>query len=130
MGEEPKNTEVSVTGPGGVGARFLNLPLKEVAMLILAAGMSYSAMMLYQHEANAQTQKQELAATLKESNKTIADALRESNASQKEQTTAVVNAINRLERRTAEVACLSDPAMKNRPDARQFCKNITARDDR
>lgn len=132
MTEEEATSAQEVSGsvgPSGVSGRAKGYRLVDLIWLPMVLAMGYTSMTLYQHDSVAQEQKRELAATLKDSNRTIADALKESNASQKEQTTAIVNALNRLEKRTAEVACLSDPAMKNRADARDFCRRL-ARDDR
>lgn len=87
---------------------------------------------LYFHEATAQQDKAQTAATLAKSNAEIASALKENNKilvdAMKEQSMNTLNALGRLTSATKEIACLSDPAMKNRNDARDFCKRITRED--
>ena len=103
--------------------------LIDLIWLPMVFGVGYTALTLYNHEATAQTEKQIIAVQMKESNKAMVDALKESNV-------ITVNAIKELtiEQKKAtnaikEIACLSDPAMKNRQDAREFCKRMS-RDDR
>ena len=87
------------------------------------------AWVVWQHHAEAKDETKAVAAVLKESNKAIADALKENNA-------ATVRAFEKMteEQRKStdairEIACLSDPSMRNRNDAREFCKRIS-RDSR
>jgi hypothetical protein len=56
--------------------------------------------------------------SLKESNSHTVEALKAMTVEQKKSTSAI-----------REIACLNDPVMKNRSDAREFCKRM-ARDDR
>lgn len=114
--------------------------LNTFATIMSLVGTCCIGVFLYFHEATAQSQRSELAATLKESQKVIADTLKESNAqfiqSMKEDRAtaleaqrAVVNELKKGANASKETACLLDPAMKNRTDAREFCKRIV-RDDR
>lgn len=95
---------------------------------------------VYFHEVGAQQDKARVAATLQRSNADIAGALKESNQAivqaLKESNANTLGAIRDLttEQRRAVTAikegnCLQDPAIRNRQDAREFCKRIT-RDDR
>lgn len=94
----------------------------------------------YFHEVGAQQDKATVASTLQKSNADIAGALKESTSAMvhalKESNTNTLNALRELttEQKKSTVAiregnCLQDPAMRNRPDARDFCKRLT-RDDR
>lgn len=103
--------------------------LVDLIWFPLACGVAYCCVALYQHNADAKDDKANLAATLKESNSSIAASLKESNAN----VTAAMKEIAGEQRRSTnamkEVACLSDPAMRTRGDARDFCKRMS-RDDR
>lgn len=77
-----------------------------------------------QHYVEAKDNEKSNATIAKENNKALTDTLKESNA-------AFVRAIEALtiEQRRAtvaakEIACLNDPVMRNRADARDFCKRL------
>ena len=103
--------------------------LNTIATLITMFAVCILAVYLHFHEVNAQQDKAQVATTLQKSNADVAAILKENNLAQKEQTQAIVSAINRLSARATEIACLSDPSMKNRTDARDFCRRM-ARDER
>ncbi len=103
--------------------------LNTIATVCTLLGVCIMGVYLHFHEVNAQTEKVQVAETLRKSNADIANILKESNTLQREQAQAIVKALEKVERRTAEVACLQDPSMKNRNDAREFCRRM-ARDDR
>ena len=98
--------------------------LNTVATLITMFAVCIIGVYIHFHEANAQSEKVQVAETLRKSNADIANILKEANAIQKEQAQAIVKALEKVERRAAEVACLSDPSMKNRQDARDFCRRM------
>lgn len=113
----------------GQKIRTKNYRLLDLIWLPVFLGVAYCCLILYQHDASAKDDKATLAATLKESNANIAAALKENNSN-------MVNAIKEIaveQRRSTnaikEVACLNDPAMQHRNDARDFCKRMS-RDDR
>ncbi len=103
--------------------------LNTIATVCTLLGVCIIGVYLHFHEVNAQTEKAQVAATLQKSNVDIAAILKEATQAQREQGQAIVKALERVERRAAEVACLSDPTMKNRNDAREFCRRMS-RDDR
>lgn len=128
MAEQSPDQEIDLQ-IAGQHVRTKGYRLLDLIWLPMILGIGYIGLTLQQHDANAKDDKATLAATLKESNANIAQALKENN-------TNMVNAIKEIateQRRstsaTKEVACLSDPLMKNRPDAREFCKRMN-RDDR
>ena len=107
--------------------------IATVTTLVLVAVFG---VFLYFHEVNAQQEKAHIAGVLQQSNSIVAEALKQSNKAVtdalKELAQEQRNAIVEQKRSTnaiKEVACLSDPAMKNRNDARDFCKRMS-RDDR
>ena len=124
--ENGKEVDLEVAGQK---IRAKGYRLLDLIWLPLVLGVAYTCLTLYNHEATAQQEKQSIAVQLKESNKAMVDALKESNMTTvnaiKELTTEQKKATNAIR----EVACLADPALKNRSDARDFCKRIT-RDDR
>ena len=126
MGEDDKEVEAEIAGQK---FRAKNYRLIDLIWLPLVLGVAYIALTLYQHEASAQSEKAMIANTLKESNHTIAEALKESNKVTAEAIKQNTQEIRRATSKLTEIACISDPAMKNRQDAREFCKRIS-RDDR
>lgn len=126
MSENDQELDVEIAGQK---VRTKGYRLTDLIWLPLLFGVGYICLSLYQHEATAQTSTSSVVSALKESNAATVTAIKESN----------VNTVKALEALTAEqkkstnamkeIACLSDPAMKNRSDARDFCKRMS-RDDR
>ena len=111
--------------------------IATVTTMVLVATLG---VFLYFHEVNAQQDKARLAGTLEQSNSIVAEALKQSNKAVTDalkelaiEQRRATDAINAEQRRSTnamkEIACLNDPVMRNRGDARDFCKRI-ARDDR
>lgn len=125
---------------GGQKVRAKGYRLIDLIWLPMIFGIAYICLTLYQHDASAQKGDTAVAKQLTESNQIISNSLRESNKTMvdalKENNANTVQALRELtlEQRKAtsaikEIACLSDPSMRNRGDAREFCKRM-ARDDR
>lgn len=113
----------------GAEARTKGYRLMDLVWLPMVLGIAWLIMTHISHAADTKDEKAALARALTESNATIAATLKESNA-------ATVQAIREMaaEQRKStdairEIACLSDPAIKNRGDAREFCKRMS-RDSR
>lgn len=124
----------------GQKVRTKGYRLVDLIWLPMVLGISYTCLTIFQHEASAQQDKAHVAATLAKSNNDIAGALKENSATLaaalKENNANTLQAIRELtiEQRKAtdavrEIACLSDPNLKNASNAREFCKRIT-RDSR
>lgn len=127
MANGDQNVEVSnpILGSFKVSGQNLNTIFTVFGFIILVL----VAWVLWSHHADAKDNEKNFAVVLKESNKVIADALKENNAT-------IVRTLDKMteEQRKStdairEIACLSDPAMRNRQDARDFCKRIS-RDSR
>lgn len=114
--------------------------LNTIATVCTLIGVCVLGVFVYYHEVSAQSDKVNVAATLQKSNTDISNALKESNTALvnalKESNANTLGALKELtteQRRSTqaikEIACLNDPAMKNRNDARDFCKRM-ARDER
>ena len=126
-----KDTEVSLTGPGGWGAKMRNVDLRTFMLILTLLAAIGAGAIGWHHEVNAQTQKNELATTLKESNKAIADALKEATAAQKERDNTFIQAVKELsteqKKMTVQITignCMNEQAMKGRQDAREVCRRI------
>lgn len=137
MTDDDKEIDLEIAGQK---VRARGYRLIDLVWLPLVLGMAYCAMMAYQQEARAQVDKATLAKALKDSNDNSAQVARESNTAVvnalKEANENTVRALDRLttEQRKStdgirEIACLSDPALRNRPDAREICKRL-GRSDR
>lgn len=99
--------------------------IATVATMVLVCVLG---VFLYYHEVAAQQDKATLAKTLSESNGIVAKALEQSNKTMTEALKELTIEQRRSTSAMKEIACLSDPAMKNRPDARDFCKRISGAD--
>lgn len=126
MGDSDQELDVKIAGQE---VRTKGYRLTDLIWLPMGLGIAYACMSLYNHEATAQSDKAMLANTLKESNGQIAQALKESNLRTAEAIERMAVEQKRATSAMREVACLSDPVMRNRSDAREFCKRM-ARDDR
>ena len=111
--------------------------IATMATLILVSALGVGG---YFHEATAQAERAanhverikinaDIAGALKESNNAVVQALRENNTN----TLKAIESLTYEQRKAAsamrEIACLSDPAIKNQTNARDFCKRMS-RDDR
>ncbi len=122
MPDDPQG-ELDVTAPGGFGFRSKGYRVMDLVCLLTAAGVVAGAYYVrgyaaeYENNAKAVTQ----------SNEKVVQALRENN----EKTNAALEKLNDRQRQSndvmREIACLLDPALKNRQDARDVCKRL-ARD--
>ena len=95
----------------------------------------FIAWVLWLHHAQAGDEKVQakenariVSEALKESNKAVAEALKESNVNTVKAIEALSLEQKRSTRAMKEIACLNDPAMRFRSDARDFCKRMS-RDD-
>lgn len=137
MAAETGELDVEVAGQK---VRAKGYRLVDLIWLPMVLGIAYTCLSLFQHEAGAQQDKAQVAATLAKSNSDIANALKENSSTLasalKENNSNTLQAIRELtiEQKKAtdavrEIACLSDPNMRNSANAREFCKRIT-RDSR
>lgn len=114
---------------GGQKIRTKGYRLIDLIWLPMILAMGYIGLLLQNHVAAAEKDGAVIAVAAKEANKALVDAIKESNSA----TVAALRDLTTEQRRSTnaikEVACLSDPSMKNRGDARDFCKRMS-RDDR
>lgn len=120
-----KDKEIGVTGPGGVSLRAKGYRIMDLAMVVLSIGFAYGAWELKAHAGDSERQSAAIVKSINEANAAVVQSLKESNA-------ATVQALKEMtveqKKATAairEIACLNDPAMRNRPDAREFCKRVS-----
>lgn len=126
--EETQTGEVGLTGPGGIGLRAKGYRLMDIAWVVLAAAVIYGAWELKAHAGDSAHQSAAIVKSINEANAAVVNSMKESNA-------ATVKALQDMttEQRKAnatmrEIACLSDPAVKNRTDAREFCRRMAGID--
>lgn len=124
MPDENDGKEIDLT-IGGQTVRAKGYRLVDLVWPILGAGLIYIGFTLYHHAEAGDEGQKKTAEVLRESNKALLEALKENNAN-------TVRALEQLatEQRkgtsaTKEVACLNDPMMKDRRDARDFCKRVS-----
>lgn len=129
VAEEEGTGTLEVDGPGGLKARAKGYRLIDLIWLPMVLGIGWLVMVQISHAADTKEEKAAIAKALTESNTTIANALKESNA----MTVQAIKDLATEQRRSTdairEIACLSDPAIRNRGDAREFCKRMS-RDSR
>ena len=128
MADENRDKEIELTIAGQHG-RAKGYRLLDLIWLPMLLAVSYTAFTLYHHEATAQNVGKDVAASVREANKDVVNALKESNSA----TVKAIDALATEQKKSTivmrEMVCLSDPTMRNRSDAREFCKRIS-RDDR
>lgn len=107
--------EVDVAGQK---VRARGYRLIDLVWLPMFLGIGWLIVIQQGHTADSKDEKIAMAQAAKEANQAVVRALQELVAEQKRSTNAA-----------KEVACLNDPVMRNRQDAREFCKRM-ARDDR
>ena len=109
--------------------------LVDLAWLPLLLLVTYIASMLYQHEAHSQADVKaavdastSVVNAMKENNRALVDALKESN----QNTLGAIREFTVEQRKSTnamrETTCLLDPAVKDRRDAREFCKRMVLGD--
>ena len=123
------NAEVALTGPGGLGLRAKGYRLVDLVFILGACGLIWGAWELKAHAGDSEKQSAAIVKSINDANAALVGSMKESNA-------ATVKALQELtaEQKKStnamrEIACLSDPTMRNRPDARDFCKRMS-RDER
>lgn len=119
--------QVEVTGPG-FGVKTSGVKLTEWIWLPIVLMIGWLVQTQYAHGVDTKDEKAAVANKLVESQKIIADSLRESNNNNAAIMREVVQELKRNTKAVSEVACLSDPAMKNRQDAREACKRLVGSD--
>ena len=129
-GDETQTGEIEFKGPAGVGLRTKGYRLMDIAWLILGAAIIFGAWELRAHAGDSSAQSAAIVKSITEANSAIVQALKEQQAVAKESNVETVRALQRLTRTKSEANCLLDPLMRNRPDAREFCKRVSGRDDR
>ena len=123
--------DIELGAPGGFFAKARNIDTRTALLFAVFVAVCATGSIVLHHEVNAQNQKTELAQTLKESNKAIAEALKEPTAAQKERDNAFIQAqkdvTQELKRATVQITignCMNEQAMKGRSDAREACRRI------
>jgi hypothetical protein len=107
------------------GYRLIDLLLVPMALLL-----TLNWHMIREHAAYAQDNNAAKAVqqAIKESNAAMVQVLKESNASTVEAIKLLAAEQKKTTKTIQEVACLSDPAMRGRLDAREFCKRMVRSD--
>ena len=118
-GDEQKEVDVEIAGQK---VRAKGYRLMDLLWIIVVAGAGYY---LYQHDAAAQAEKQNISQSVKEANVAVVQAIRENNTATVEAIQAMTTELKKASSAQRETACLLDPAIKNKPDARDFCKRMT-----
>lgn len=135
---ENPNAEVAFTASptAGLGVRAKGYRLVDLLFIIGALGLVWGAWELKAHAGDSEKRDAAIVQSIKEGNAAFVQALKEAGTQAKESNSATVKALQDVtteqKKSTSamrEIACLSDPAMKNRPDAREFCRRM-ARDER
>lgn len=127
--DEAKELDLTIAGQH---VRTKGYRLLDLIWLPMVLGIAWICMTLYTHQTEAQTIANKVADVLEKSNANIARVLKESGDQHAQ---AVKEMAIEQKKATAvlqEMTCLLDPALKNRPDARQICERLVRnhRDDR
>ena len=124
MAEENGSGELDVTAPGGFGFRSKGYRVMDLVCLLTAAGMVAGAYYVRGYAAEYENN----AKGIRESSDKVVKAVEEAS----KQNTDVIKQMALEHRRSndimQEMACLLDPALKNRNDARDVCKRLVRSD--
>ena len=126
MGEDENDVDLEVAGQK---FRAKNYRLIDLIWLPMVLSLGWICMTLYTHQVDAQATAKTVADVLEKSNANIAKVLKEAGDQHADAVKQVLVEGKKQTRILTEMACLADPAMKNRGDAREFCKRMS-RDDR
>lgn len=129
MAEDENGKSLEVDGPGGLKARMKGYKLQDIILVPMLLGIGYLVMVHHGHAADTKEEKAAVAKAITDSNATIANALKENNANTLQALRELAAEQRKSTDAVREIACLSDPAMRNRGDAREFCKRMS-RDSR
>ncbi len=124
------DSELSLTGPGGLGARAKGYRLIDLIWLPMLLGIGYIALTLYNHQVEAKDEKVTIANTLKESNANIAAALKESQADVAKSMREIAEQQRRANEIGREQTCLLTLPPDRRTNAGDFCKRLSRERDR
>ena len=127
---EEEQRELALNGPGGIGIRAKGYRLMDIAWVLIACAVGWMAWELKAHAGDSDKQSAAIVKSITDANSAIVQALKEQQAVAKESNAETVRVLQRLTRTQAEANCLLDPLMKNRADAREFCKRVSGRDER
>ena len=123
--ETQDNRELALNGPGGLGIRAKGYRLMDLGMIIMSLGFAWGAWELKAHAGDSERQTTAIVKSINDANTAMVQSLKESNS-------ATVKALQEMTKEqkhgTAamrEIACLTDPTMRNRQDAREFCRRIS-----
>lgn len=127
--EEKSDSELALSGPGGLGFRAKNYRVMDLVCLLTAAGVI--AVAYYNRSYAAEYEK--TAKAMEQNSEKIIQQLKENSDKNTEIQKQQTEVLRRLVDAMKESNCLSDPALKNRADAREICKRLNrngGRDDR
>ena len=119
-----KDKELSVGGPGGVSLRAKGYRLVDLLFVIVGGGVIWGALELRAHAADSGNQSAAIVKSINEASDKMVKAL-ERVADEQKATNAELRQVKNAQR---ETNCLQDPAMRNRPDAREVCKRLSGGD--
>ena len=121
--------EIDLRGPAGLGLRTKGYRLMDIAWIILGAAVIWGAWEQKSHAGDSAQQSAAIVKAINDANMAVVQSLKESNAHTVEALKAMTIEQKKSTAAIREIACLNDPVMRNRADAREFCKRIS-RDDR
>jgi hypothetical protein len=121
--------EIDLRGPAGIGLRTRGYRLMDIAWIIVGAGVIWGAWELKAHAGDSEKQSAAIVKAINEANSAVVQSLKESNAHTVEALKAITAEQKKSTAAIREIACLNDPAMRNRSDAREFCRRMS-RDER
>ena len=122
--ENPDNGALEIKGPGGTGLKAPAKRMLEIIALILAFGVIWLAWELKAHAGDSEKQSAAIVKSINEASDKMVKAL-ERVADEQKATNAELRQVKNAQR---ETNCLQDPAMRNRPDAREVCKRLAGGD--
>ncbi len=125
---EEKDSELALSGPGGLGIRAKNYRVMDLVCLLTACGVIACAYYVRGYAGEYENQ----AKSIKESNEKIIQILKDNNEKTTDALNKQTDVLRRLNDNMKEGNCLNDPVLRNRQDAREVCRRLngTSREDR
>lgn len=123
MAEEEKG-ELEVTNPVLGSLRAKGYRLMDLVCILTASGVLALAYFVQGYASDYEKNQKAVKEALKESNAEVVKVLKEMGTQHNEVMRQVTVEIRRGNEAQRETACLLDPALRNRPDARDVCKRL------
>lgn len=121
------NLDLQIPTPlGAIKAAGSSVLINTLVGMLTLFVAGWAAFTIGAHEAQAQASAARTADVLEKSNQRLLETLEKNTAATVKALERVADEQKKATAATKEIACLNDPAMRNRGDAREFCKRMSS----